>query len=298
MEQSKSLVSRLHLIDFRLTFFGSFSRSDIATEFGVRDEAVTRDVSSYKKEREAQGKPQQFEYDQKKRRFVSTIDFEPLYHHDALSSLSSIASKDDIYSNSDADGGEGIPVFKPRIRTSINTQTLTSITRSIYSKESVSIKYFSYNSGEGDRVIVPHSITMAETNILVRAYCRYRKEFRNFSLGRMFLLGDSPTQATDRELAYRDEEWNRILTAKLVPHPEFGNKQFVKLDYNFGDSEVIEIKVRAAIAGYLFRLWNVDCTSDHSLRRKSHHLWLKNYEDFPASIESMLMAPGAKSRTD
>jgi|DeeseametaMP0747_FD_contig_101_309025_length_1746_multi_4_in_0_out_0_1 hypothetical protein len=297
MEQSKSLVSRLHLIDFRLTFFGSFSRSDIATEFGVRDEAVTRDVSSYKKEREAKNKPQQFEYDQKKRRFVATIDFEPIYPHDALSSLSGIASKDDIYSDSDPGGGEGVPVFKPRIRTSINTETLTRITRSIYSKESVSIKYFS-NSGERDRVIVPHSITMAETNILIRAYCRYRKDFRNFSLGRMYLLGDGPTQAADEELAYRDEEWNRILTAKLVPHPEFGNKEFVKLDYNFGDNEDIEIKVRAAIAGYLFRLWNVDCTSDHSLRRKSHHLWLKNYEDFPDSIESMFMAPGAKSKTD
>jgi hypothetical protein len=42
------------------------------------------------------------------------------------------------------------------------------------------------------------------------------------------------------------------------------------------ESGVLRMRVRAAMAGYLMRRWNVDCTEDHSLKGDEFHLWLRN----------------------
>ncbi len=48
--------------------------------------------------------------------------------------------------------------------------------------------------------------------------------------------------------------------------------------------------IRAAVAGYFLRRWNIDCSEDHSLRGNEYHLWLKNY---PAlyGVDNLLIAP-------
>lgn len=53
----------------------------------------------------------------------------------------------------------------------------------------------------------------------------------------------------------------------------------------------LNINVRAAVAGYLLRRWNIDCSENHSLKGNEYHLWLKNY---PAlyGVENLVIAPG------
>ena len=54
---------------------------------------------------------------------------------------------------------------------------------------------------------------------------------------------------------------------------------------------VLSIDVRRAMAGYLLRRWNVDCTKHASLRTGEYQLWLKNHEVL-ANIDNLAIAPG------
>ena len=56
-----------------------------------------------------------------------------------------------------------------------------------------------------------------------------------------------------------------------VPHPNLKHKDAVELDYQMTEG-VLKIKIRAAVAGYLMRLWNVDCSKDHSQEGNEYHL--------------------------
>jgi hypothetical protein len=49
--------------------------------------------------------------------------------------------------------------------------------------------------------------------------------------------------------------------------------------------------VRAALAGYLLRRWNVDCTENHSLRGSEFHLWLRNRQAL-YGVTNLVLAPG------
>ena len=53
----------------------------------------------------------------------------------------------------------------------------------------------------------------------------------------------------------------------------------------------LRINVRAAVAGYVLRHWNVDCTKDHSLEGPEYHLWLKNRQAL-YDVENLVIAPG------
>jgi len=56
-----------------------------------------------------------------------------------------------------------------------------------------------------------------------------------------------------------------------------------------GDS--LKITVRSALAGYILRRWNVDCSGDHHLKGNEFHLWLENSEEV-ADKASLTIAPG------
>ena len=50
-------------------------------------------------------------------------------------------------------------------------------------------------------------------------------------------------------------------------------------------------RVRAAMAGYLLRRWNVDCTEDHGLKGTEYHLWLRNRQAL-YGVTNLVLAPG------
>ncbi len=56
---------------------------------------------------------------------------------------------------------------------------------------------------------------------------------------------------------------------------------------------VFKQNVRAAVAGYVLRRWNVDCSDDHGLRGGEYQLWLKNS---PAlyGVENVAIVPNHK----
>ena len=88
-----------------------------------------------------------------------------------------------------------------------------------------------------------------------------------------------------------DEEWGRLIPLEIVPHPK--NIKYptaIELDYAMEEG-VLKLEVRAAMAGYLLRRWNVDCTKHASLRTGEYQLWLRNQQSL-ANTDNLAIAPG------
>ena len=76
----------------------------------------------------------------------------------------------------------------------------------------------------------------------------------------------------------------------LVAHPKLSHPETIEMDYSMKDG-VLKVNVRAAVAGYVLRRWNVDCTEDHSLKGAEYHLWLQNRLTL-YGVENLIIAPG------
>jgi hypothetical protein len=55
--------------------------------------------------------------------------------------------------------------------------------------------------------------------------------------------------------------------------------------------DLLTLDMRAPLVGYALRRWSVDCSSEHSLDPKEHHLWLNNPQTL-YGVESATLAPG------
>jgi hypothetical protein len=274
---------RLAYIDFSLMFKGAIYRQDLINRFEVGLSAGSRDFKIYK-----ELAPNNLKYDTKEKRYFQTEQFIPVFEHDASRTLVKLAN--DISDGFDAIGDVNFPVEAP---SNLNTPDINIVARLVQAtlnNKVVNIIYTSLSSGSGSREIVPHSIVDNGLRWHVRAFDRKSKGFRDFVLTRISKVTQKDTPAPE-EVAQADTEWQQLVPLQLIPHPK--NVEYptaIELDYAMENNERI-IKVRSAMAGYLLRRWNVDCTQNASLRGPECQLWLKNRNSL-TNISNLAIAPG------
>ncbi len=275
---------RLAYIDFCLMFRGHLTRNDLVEKFEVGLSAGTRDFNIYKEHR-----PENLIYDTKQKRYFQTEKFTPLFEHDARKTLVKLAN--DISDGFDAISDIEFPVIAPSQLNVPDLNNVAKLTQAILNQKAVSVIYTSLSSGSVARELVPHSIVDNGLRWHVRAFDRKSNTFRDFVLTRVSkvsLLENKPEQF---EELINDHQWLRMMTLHLVPHPN--NIKYptaIKLDYGMENGR-LELNVRAALAGYLLRRWNVDCTEDASLTGGEHQLWLANRQTLYGA-ENLAIAPG------
>lgn len=277
---------RLAYIDFRLYFLGEVGRPDLATRFGLAPAAATRDLALYR-----DVAPQNIEFDGSNKIYRIGKAFSPLFDHAPQRVLSAI-------SLGFGDGVNGdsqlmLPCESRIVLSRPHMDVLAPICRAIHAKRPVKIRYYSINSGKSDRVIVPFALVDTGLRWHVRAFDRKSGEFRDFVITRIEapLLLDEEPKANERSDS--DIQWTRIVEVQLVPHPDQPRPEITERDFNMVDG-AIELKLRAATAGYMLRQWSVDCSPDHSLRGPEYRLWLND----PLAIygaKNAMLAPGYRS---
>lgn len=96
----------------------------------------------------------------------------------------------------------------------------------------------------------------------------------------------------DRSLESYSKQLNCFVELELVLHPriEQSRSEAIELDYGMKDG-VMKVEIRAAPAGYLLRLYNVDGSKEALLKTLELHLWLKNYLTL-YSVGNLAIAPG------
>lgn len=275
---------RLAFIELRVRFVGEIRRQDLVARFGIQAAAATRDIAQYK-----DIAPRNLDYDPKGKVYVRGEWFRSAFEFPVERVLAWLSQG----------FGDGeplriksfVPCEGPALLNKPDLETLSVLTRAIHRKGAVEIAYRALSSGLTTREIVPFALADNGLRWHVRAYDRRSGEFRDFVLTRIAdprLISGSPEE---HELPDHDIQWSRIVELELVPHPaNVQHPDTIEADYGM-DGGVLRIRVRAALAGYLLRRWNVDCTESHSLKGAEYHLWLRNHPSL-VDVANLSIAPG------
>jgi hypothetical protein len=95
----------------------------------------------------------------------------------------------------------------------------------------------------------------------------------------------------------RDQEWQRLVTLELVPHPRAAYARAIELDYSLQPGQSLQVTARAASAGYLLRRWGVDCSLDARLNPDEYQLALCDPQSV-AQQANLAIAPGFTLEND
>lgn len=149
------------------------------------------------------------------------------------------------------EGGE--PEWIERLDTSISfvqPRVFSRIHQAIESDSPVRIDYASMTHPEGQaRDIFPFHIVEAGRRWHVRAWCCTRREYRDFVLGRIRSVKESPG-ATGPDVP--DAAWERRVDVRLVPHSALSPAQAqVIRDELFDGTTARRIRTRACLVPYL-----------------------------------------------
>lgn len=285
-ELTQAQRDRIAHIDFTLLFKGEANRADLVDRFSITPAQATKDFTLYR-----DLAPANIRYDEKLRTHLRGNQFKPLFDYDLVRTLATI-------SQGYGDGFTGklkppLACEAPYHLNKPSLATVARVTEAIYKTKPLIITYVSLSSGESRREIVPHTLVDNGLRWHVRGFDRKSGEFRDFVLTRIkeASLGDNST-IKDEETETQDRQWNRFVELELVPHPRIVHQEAIKLDYGMVNG-VMKVEIRAATAGYLLRLWNVDCSENHALNGAEYHLWLQNRQAL-YGVDNLFIAPGYK----
>lgn len=259
---------RLAFIDYSLEFFGQIARADLIQKFGTGLASCTRDLSLYR-----ELAPDNAVLMHENKRYVRSGAFRAIFEHDPESVLRTLA-------NGFGDGfslpHEKSPTCFDAIRlVHLKPEIVSVIMRAIYSNSAIRCEYESLSSGTTKRELVPHAIVNSGHRWHVRAYDRKSKEFRDFVCTRFKRIELIEAEPHNYELAEADSVWNTVCELQLVPHPKLAHSRAIEMDYGMIKG-MLHLEVRSALAIYLLRQWNVDCTEDATLTGDEYQLYLKN----------------------
>lgn len=282
---SFAVKERLQYIEFLLQFRGWLARGDLVDKFDISAPAATRDFRKYK-----ELAPNNLDFDDSGKKYIiNEAAFSPMYPlkiNEALGKLRSPALAKSLGL------GEGESFTVPPRLSLPRLNVLMSISRAILNGNALQVNYLSVQNGESSRVIAPHSIVDNGLRLHIRAYDYKRNKFCDFVLGRIISAHHSDKVVLSENSRKGDNQWNRFIRLELAPHPNKNNVQnSITIEHDFGMVDGAKtLEVRAAVAGYWLRLWNVDCTKDASLLGSQYQLWLRNHETL-YDVESAKLAP-------
>lgn len=275
---------RLAYIDFKLYFTGVMTRSEIVAHFELGMAAATRDIKLYK-----DLAPYNLEYNNIDKKYYISSKFKPLFKHDAKRTLVKLANQ--ISDGFDAIDTMTFPIESP---SSLNVPVIdivAKLSQAIINKKVINITYTSLSSGVSERALVPHSIVDNGLRWHLRAYDRKTDSFRDFVLTRISKVVILKPKPAVHEGKLEDHQWMRMVPLELVPHPSnINHSAAIEMDFGLKNG-VLSINVRAAMAGYLLRRWNVDCSESASLSGPEYQLYLRNTQTL-YGVDNLALAPG------
>ena len=283
-EFSFAQKQRLAYIDFKLYFTGMVTRSEIVSHFELGLAAATRDLKFYK-----DNAPENMAYDNVEKKYFITTQFKPIFKHDARRTLIKLANN--ISDGFDAIGDTSFPIESPSPLNVPDIDIIAKLSQAIINHKPISVIYTSLSSGSGARELVPHSIVDNGLRWHLRAYDRKSKSFRDFVLTRITKVTIQAPTPSPEEDKLEDHQWMRMVPLQIIPHPNnVKHPTAIKLDFGM-EKGMLELNVRAAMAGYLLRRWNVDCSDSGSLSGPEYQLYLRNSQALYGA-ENLAIAPG------
>ena len=259
---------RLAYIEFRLLFLGCVNRADLVNRFGLKESAASRDLSLYK-----QLAGDNITYDTVDRTYRTGKQLKPLFNYQPQQVLTALT--EGFGNDFVASCGSMLPVELPSRLNTPSVAVLAPISRALFSGRSLKVTYRSLSSGRIERPLIPLTLVDNGLRWYLRAYDLHHERYSDFVLNRIERAEESNAKSNQAKLRQQDSDWQQRLELVLVPHPALAHPDIIAFEYGMDDNHLC-LFVRSALAGYLLRRLNVDCTADHSLRGPEYQLWLKN----------------------
>ena len=286
-ELSAAQRRRLAYIEFRVWFYGEVTRKNVLDRFDLATAAGTRDMVLYR-----ELAPKNVVYEGKVYRYQPT--FTPLFEHQAERVLAMLTAGFGV--GEPPSMGESLPHSVPARLNQPPLDVLAGVTRAIHCGYPLRLIYHSMKTGAAPREIVPHALVDSGLRWHVRAYDRTKGEFRDLVLTRMekvepIAREDGRYCVQDHELRAADAQWQKEVTLELLPHPAHSHHSSIARDFGMGANGSLQVTLRAAVAGYVLRQWQVDCSPEASLRGPEFRLWLANTAQLNG-VDNAVLAPG------
>lgn len=284
---SHNQLERLKFIDFYLYFTAQIRRNNLIDKFGVSEAAATRDLSLYK-----ELAPKNIIYDMNYKAYRISEHYKRVF-------LQDLQEKDLLLELVHGFGAGNISSeFKSLIPCELPTRLYTpqidifaAVSRALANKKPMKISYFSQSSGSTEREIAPFSFAGNGLRWHVRAFDRRKDEFRDFVINRITapeVLYDGKIEEHERE--DKDVCWSTFVNLEIIPHPKLKHTKHIEIEYQMKNSASIH-NVRASMAAYFLRLWNVDCSGNSKDNPNEHQLYLKNLCEVE-KLADLKIAPG------
>jgi hypothetical protein len=279
---------RLAYVEFKVWFHGQIARKHVIERFEMATAAGTRDLALYKALA-----PDNVCYERKAYRYAA--GFRPIFQHDVGRVLAALTTG--FGAGETAASGELVSHAAPARLNLPSLETLATVTRAICAHQVLSLNYHSMKTGPEPREIVPHALVDSGLRWHVRAFDRTKGHFRDLVLTRMERVAPLMTAkplAAD-ELASADAQWHRQVTLTLLPHPAHLQPNVIARDFGMQRGR-LNVTLRATMAGYVLRQWQVDCSHDAHLKGPEFRLWLPDPTQLDG-VGSAPLAPGFQAET-
>ena len=265
--QTAAQMEKLQFVERLIYFHGTVNREDIMNRFGISKASATNILSVYNRMA-----PGNLSYNIRLKCYEISVSFEPVFNVRMLI--------------------ERIPVYTmPKLHKPADDGTIKRIalvSRAIQRTQSLTITYSSASSGISTRQIIPVAFADNLLRWHLRAYDRKREKYIDFVFGRIQEVHLIENDAIkDHEHPKNDTQWHSFIELKIKAHPH--NLADTR---SFGmGNEVHNVRIRAAMANYFLKFWNVDCSQDASLRGKEYQYVLANMMEV-AEVADLALAPG------
>jgi WYL domain len=270
---------RLEFIDFRLFWYGRFTRKGLTDTFGISAQQASADIQQY---REWAG--ENLVYDPAQRIYLRAPTFSPKFMNDAAERylLQAAAVKND-WMTKDNTWFEEMPLIEyVELRSKkTNSTILLRVLDAIRDNQQVKVKYASLTgSPVSVRTLAPHAMFYSMSKWYARCWSHEHNDFRDYNLNRIERIEAPVPCAVDRSLDY---EWAQRINLKIIPNsrlpPE--KRTAVAAEYSMTDGH-LSVPCRLSMTFYLMNQYNLDM--DHGvLIPEKQQLILENREDVVAA---------------
>lgn len=275
---------QLKYIDFTVFFIGHLSVDEIQHHFKVEQNQALQALALYN-----QWAPLNLAPADNNQRYFQTREFKSLFYNDTQTALAKLVNETLL--GASIFSGSKTPFENTSLLNLPDIQIVARLVQAICNGNGVNIIYSSLTSGATTRDFVPHTIVDNGLRWHVRGYDRKTNSFRDFVLTRISKVTINSNDVVNHECKSHDRLWNTDINLKIVAHPKnVLQKQAIEMDFGMVDGYK-QITTKAALAGYLLRRWNVDCSANANLQSPEYLLYLENQHQLQP-VEDFTIAPG------
>jgi predicted DNA-binding transcriptional regulator YafY len=246
---------RLRMLEVWLWWRGWAGRGDLVERFGISPAQASSDFQKYL---ELNGK--QVSYQTSRKRYEASEEFDCRLHSPTLEEAVGIFLGGGMAGAAVAgDGGQ--TTGKLAVLTLPKREAAVGISRKVFiallAGQRLRVKYYSLSSNTvAWRWLRPGALAWDGRRWHVRAWCETRGDWRDFVLAR---IGDAEWPEPVTEATAEDADWNAWEVVRFRVNPALAEDSRKALQADYGlDGEVMEVRVRRALKGYLLAEMFID----------------------------------------